>query len=858
VTGALRVEGRRVAIEDGDSIASAMYRDGVRTFTRSLKYHRRRGLYCLSGDCPNCLMTVDGQPGVRACVTPAREGQDVRRESGWPSTEHDALHVTDRLHRLMPVAFYSKTFIRPRFAWPLAERVIRRATGIGRLPAASAGVEKPVRAVHVDVLVVGGGVAGLAAAAEAAGAGAATMLVDEHVLGSGVSDTAVRARIDALGAEARAAGATIHERHTALGLYAGPFVPVIGPDEVLHVEAGRVIAATGAVEIHGVFPGNDLPGVFLARGAARLAGVHGVAPGRRAVIVTSTEEGAAAAEILRAAGTEVAEVARDTVVVRAEGGRRIEGVVLGSGADRRRIACDTLVLSLGWSPRDDLLRMGTEDEVVGAGDVVLPGCSIEDAEASGRRAARGERGADVPASEFPLGDGGYVCLCEDVGAHDLDQAWDEGWRSTEILKRYTTATMGPCQGAVCARLLAAFVEARAGAPAPHGGRTTARPPARPVALADLAAGVDEAVERRTSLHDRMLELGARMERSGPWMRPTTFGDTAGEIRAVRQRAGVMDVGTLARFLVAGRDALELLDRVFPTRIRDLPPGRSRYVVALDEAGYLIDDGVLAANDGGTFTLSSTSGGADRMEAWLRDWTDRWDLHVHLVNRTAELGAIAVAGPRARSILERLTDDDVSAPALPPGAHARLTVGGVPCTAIRVGFVGEVAVELHHPRSRGVELLDAVLEAGRDIDLRPFGLDALDVLRLEKGHAYLAQDTLPDDHPSKLGLGWAVAMDKPSFLGKPSLERMAELPLERRLVGVRIDGEPRRGVPLTVGGRVVGRVTSAARSEAVGATIGLGWLRATDGAFPEVLAAGDAEARVVPTPFYDPEGARLRG
>ena len=168
VTGALRVEGRRVAIEDGDTIASAMYRDGVRTFTRSLKYHRRRGLSCLSGDCPNCLVTVDGQPGVRACVTPAREGQDVRRVSGWPSAEHDALHVTDRLHRLMPVAFYSKTFIRPRFAWPLAERVIRRATGIGRLPAASAGAEKPVRAVHVDVLVVGGGVAGLAAAAEAA------------------------------------------------------------------------------------------------------------------------------------------------------------------------------------------------------------------------------------------------------------------------------------------------------------------------------------------------------------------------------------------------------------------------------------------------------------------------------------------------------------------------------------------------------------------------------------------------------------------------------------------------------------------------------------------------------------------
>jgi sarcosine oxidase, subunit alpha len=383
------------------------------------------------------------------------------------------------------------------------------------------------------------------------------------------------------------------------------------------------------------------------------------------------------------------------------------------------------------------------------------------------------------------------------------------------------------------------------------------PPPPPLALEDLAAGVDEVIEQRTSLHDRHLELGARMIRSGSWVRPATFGNVTEEIRAVHHGAGVMDVGTLGKFLIGGRDASELLDRVLPTRIDDLRPGRSRYALVLDEAGYVIDDGVVAALEDGRFLLCTTSGGAPSMEAWLRDRIERWALHAHLLDQTSQLGAILLTGPRARGVLERLTDDDVSPGALPQMAHAAIAVAGIPCRALRVGFVGEVGFELHHPRARGPELYDALLDAGRDDRIVPFGLDALDVLRLEKGHLYLAQDTLPDDHPAKLGLSWAVAMDKPDFVGKLALERMATFPLERRLVGLRIDGEPARGVPLLSDGRVVGRVTSAARSEAVGATIALGWLRGADGDVPGDLRAGSAAASVIPTPFYDPEGERLR-
>ena len=440
--------------------------------------------------------------------------------------------------------------------------------------------------------------------------------------------------------------------------------------------------------------------------------------------------------------------------------------------------------------------------------------------------------------------------------HDLERAWDEGWTSSEILKRYTTATMGPCQGALCSRHLAEHARAKGAAPAARG-RTTARPPVRAPRLGDLIGGVHEQVERRTALHDRHVAAGARMDHSGVWLRPGTYGDVGQEIRAVRERASVMDVSTLGKFLVAGVDARTLLDRVFPLDVGAVAPGRARYLLALDEAGYVMDDGLLAALGDGSYFLTSTSGGADRMEAWLRNWIDRLDLHVHLVNQTAQLGAINVAGPNARDLLATLTDDDLSRAAIPYPGHADIVVAGVPCRAIAVGFVGELSYELHHPRGRSEGLWDALLAAGEPWDIRPHGLDALDVLRLEKGHVYLAQDTMPDDHPAKLGLRWAVASQKETFVGKRALERMDALPLERRLVGLRFDGAPQRGHPLAVDGAIVGRITSCAVSEAAGGPVGLGWVRAVDGVFPDELTAGAVTATVSPTPFYDPEGMRLR-
>jgi len=707
------------------------------------------------------------------------------------------------------------------------------------------------------VLVVGAGTAGLAAAVEAARAGERVAVCDEAPIGSRLAPGRTLDRVRALEAEVHAlAEVQVLDRHAALGLYEGPLVPLAAEDELVQVRAERIVVATGATESHPVFPGNDLPGIWLGRAAARMVARHGVPIGERVVVAASTDEGIEHLSALVAAGANVIaaivpaslaaevpdgiETIVDGKLTSAQGRKAIAAVFVEASGGTRRISCDALVLSIGLAPRDALVRMAVGEPVEVVGD------------------------ASLGDEEPQLLEDGTLCLCEDVSLHDLRQGWDEGYRSSEILKRYTTATMGPCQGTMCGRALACVARDLEGVPAsPAGARTTARPPARPVPLETLAAAVYEVIEKRTSLHEVHDAAGARLGWSGGWKRPFGYGDWREEYRAVRERVSLMDVGTLGKFLVAGRDAAALVDRMFPTRIRDLDPGRSRYLLALDEGGFVMDDGLLCALHDGAFYLTSTSGGAARMDARLREWADLLGLHVHVLDRTAELGAINVAGPLARKVLELLCEDPLDADAFPYPGHREVVVAGVPCRAIRTGFVGELAFELHHPRSRGPELWAALMREGRTFDILPHGLDALELLRLEKGHLYLGQDTMPDDTPVKLGLSWAVDAGKEWFVGKPALERVASLPPSRRLFGLEFDGGPDdiaelRGMPITVEGAVVGRVTSAERSITLDRAIGLGWIRTTGDGFPTELRAGTAAARVVPTPLYDPEGVRVRG
>ena len=332
-----------------------------------------------------------------------------------------------------------------------------------------------------------------------------------------------------------------------------------------------------------------------------------------------------------------------------------------------------------------------------------------------------------------------------------------------------------------------------------------------------------------------------------------------EYDAVRQGVSVGDVSTLGKMVVSGPDVVEALERLYPNHVHDIRPERARYVLLLNERGHIIDDGMICRDDETRFTLTFTSGGASAAEMWVRDWLETWRLRVHVLDRTMALGAINVTGPRAAGLLGRLGVDD------PPRflQHRHQPVAGIDCHLMRLSFTGEASFELHHGVDSSVELWQALLEAGADLGIRPHGLQALFGLRLEKGHIIVGQDTELDTSPRRVGMDWAVKMDKPDFLGKRSLERTADLPDERRLLGFTMPGPaPFEGSVILSGGEVVGAVTSSFDSPVLGHAVLLGWRRRRPAAGDQVDGELTVEidgrtATVAQTPFFDPSGTRAR-
>jgi sarcosine oxidase subunit alpha len=406
----LQFEGREVPVLEGDTVASALFRAGVRTFSRSLKTHRRRGLYCGTGECPNCTVTIDGVPGVRSCVTPATGGMRVRRDRGWPSAEHDLLHAADFLHPLMPVGFLTKTFIRPRFAWPVAERLIRRTTGSGPLP-----VDAPIAhglAASSATRSWSAGTAGLSARSKPRQAG--------HEPGDLFPSAPCPARspLDAILGSSPSRGRTPISRSSKTTRRSAcsrvrrcrwqvrpSWWRCTRSTSLSRPARPSCIRSSRATTSRASGSGGR---------RRRWPRAHGVPVGRRVVVVASTVEGMEHLHALVAAGTSVIaaivpaafvdEVPRQTEaivdgeLIEAHGRGRVRSVHVREGGERRRIACDTLVLSMGLAPRDEIARMAVDEPVEVVGDAALE--------------------ADEPR----LG-GGYLCLCEDVAVHDLDQAW---------------------------------------------------------------------------------------------------------------------------------------------------------------------------------------------------------------------------------------------------------------------------------------------------------------------------------------------------------------------------------------------------------------------------------------------------
>ena len=857
-----RFEGRQVEARPGDTYASALYRAGQRIFSRSFKYHRPRGLLCMDGKCPNCLMNVDGVPNVRTCVTAARDGAEVRAQNAYPSLETDLLSAAQHFDWLMPAGWYYKTFTHP-MVWRFVEPHIRRVAGLGEAGAAPDHRYEHAW-MHTQTAVIGAGWAGLTAALEAAERGEEVVIADDQPEPGGQSRYRGEPAAGLIEKVRSTSSIRLLQGCTCFGLYEGNLLGLVRPaphagaaEQLIHLRARRVVIATGAYETPLLFPNNDLVGVMLSTAALRLMRMHGLAPGRRAAIAG---EGARAAEVdgaLREAGVAVAATVAPKDVLGASGSGAVTAIRTRSGD----VSCDLIVVCGPLVPNAGMAAQAGARMVWRAD----PGAFVPEDLPAGVTVA-GAAAGDVAHTGDHTPAGGkrsFVCLCSDVTSEDMRRAIAEGFDHIETLKRYTTATMGPCQGRMCQLSAAAVCARETGRGMGETGVTTSRPPNPGVTLGALAGPRHHPV-RRTPMHEAHEALGAVWMDMGDWKRPRQYGPSiADEYRAVRERAGLIDVSTLGKLSVRGPDAGKLLDKVYTHRFSDLKPGRVRYALLCDESGVILDDGTISRLDGERYFITTTTGNLDFVHQWL-DWHligTGWD--VRITNVTAGYGAMNVAGPRARDLLAKLTGEDLSTAAFPYMSCRESDVAGAPSVLLRIGFVGETGWEIHTPAELAEGVWTRLLEAGREFGAAPFGVEAQRLLRLEKRHVIIGVDTDALTSPYEAGLGWAVRLDKEDFVGKRALTRAARNAGPERLVGFTLNGPgvPDDGSAVVLEGRIAGRVTSCRHSPHRQAAIGLAWVPAAsamEGARIQIRVQGvPIDATVTLQPFYDPEGSRLR-
>jgi sarcosine oxidase subunit alpha len=442
----------------------------------------------------------------------------------------------------------------------------------------------------------------------------------------------------------------------------------------------------------------------------------------------------------------------------------------------------------------------------------------------------------------------------------VQRAIGEGFDEMELLKRYTTASMGPCQGRMCLMPLAACCAQDTGRTLADTGTTTSRPPVQPVKLGVLGGPHHHPV-KLTPMHHLHVKAGARQMDMGDWKRPHTYTSPEEEWSAVRERVGLIDVSTLGKLDLKGRDAGRILDKVYTHVFSSLKVGRARYGVICGDDGIILDDGTVSRLAEEHYYLTTTTGNTEFVERWIGWWLAGTGLCAHVTNVTSDFAAVNLAGPKARDVLKKLTSMDVSSGAFKYMSCAQAEVAGVPARLLRIGFVGETGWEIHYPACHGEYLWETLLEAGMEFGILPFGVEAQRILRLEKKHIIVGQDTDALSNPFESDMAWVVKPEKADFIGKPGLLEAQRRGLNNKLVGFVTDRLVEEGSAIVVKGKPVGRVTSARLSPANQRCVGMAWVPqeiSSEGSIIQIRNNGSTlAARVHLPPFYDPEGVRLK-
>ncbi len=963
-----RFQGRRYTGFHGDSLASALAASGVSVFSRSFKYRRKRGIFSLNAADANTLVSVDGIPNLFAERVPLHEGLEAHAQQ---RLRFNPLFLLNFCSRFLPAGFYYRSFFRPRGAWMLWERVFRRLGGLGTLSQQKVAHQDLARHDKAyrffELVVVGGGLAGITAAAQAAQLGVRTLLVerDPHIGGylDGLGCSTDKEESHPHLLQNLPATLTVMTGAQATGMFADRFLAVVEEQKRrLHkIRADACIVATGALELPAVFRNNDLPGIMLASAARKLLRRYGVAVGQQPVIFAANTFGYRLALDFLALGIKPVVLdprpvphipdalsIRDHGIVCANGVALVEAISKNTGNAKitgvkatiagaeRILPCDCLCIAVGFAPAAELLVQGGSElryldahncqrlqslgeglhAIGAAAGLFAPAIVRQHAKQTAQAvahallsqrkgASKNNKTASQPQKIPPLStlpkatlcdDGAqnwhapifphprgkkkeFVDLDEDLQISDLHDSVRDGYDSMQLVKRYTTLGMGVSQGKHSningLRIVSRLTKKE---PARLGLSTT-RPPATPESFAMLAGRSFQPL-RLSPMHQRHLQAGAKTMIAGAWLRPAYYPSHGSstrqpserkvralvedEVLAVRNSVGMIDVTTLGGIDVYGEDAAEFVDRLYCWSYQKQLVGRARYLLMTDEAGIVADDGVCCRLAPDHLYLTTTTGGSDAVYRVLLFWKSQWDLKVEIVNSTAAYAGVNVAGPLARKVLEGLCEGvDLSPDAFPYMGVREGKVAGCRARLLRVGFVGELGFEIHVPFVEGEALWDALMQHGKRWQLKPFGVEAQRLLRLEKGHIIIGQDTDGLTLPHEAGMGWAVSRKKPFFIGKRPIELQTENGISKRLVGFTMPARVRRNLPKECNlvmhdGKIDGRVTSIAYSPTLQKIIGLAYVEKSLKTLEVKLDSGRLlPAEIVPLPFYDPKGIRQK-